>query len=236
MRIHITEILLFFSFTVEKSKKLLNTEKACWEIRITRVLNQGKKAETFCYLIVWVPSSPLIPPLIPIHLNIADKCNWWKKKKFLISFYSSISNIPWAYHIFYEWPNPQQITCLSPDVLKMSYDLFACLSQKMIEVKKHSQTQGSPDKRQIKCMYLVRVITVSRTWGWEELGAGVRVGASPGSVLIMSVDLIYPQFIANTVNESLLETTSSLFKHLKEACVWVWRNGQEDWPYFWWTP
>lgn len=142
------------------------------------------------------------------------------KKKFLSSN-SSISNIPWAYHVFYEWPNPQQITCLSPDVLKMSYDLFACLSQKMIEVKKHSQTQGSPDKRQIKCMYLVRVITVSRTWGWEELGAGVRVGASPGSVLIMSVDLIYPQFIANTVNESLLETTSSLFKHLKEASVWV---------------
>lgn len=73
-------------------------------------------------------------------------------------------------------------------------------------------------------MYLVRVITVSRTWGWEELG----VGASPGSVLIMSVDLIYhsrlinyPQFIANTLNESLLETTSSLFKHLKEASVWV---------------
>lgn len=236
MRIHITEILLFFSFTVEKSKKLLNTEKACWEIRITRVLNQGQKGRNLLLLNSLSPFPPLIPPLIPIHLNIADKCNWWKKKKFLISFYSSISNIPWAYHIFYEWPNPQQITCLSPDVLKMSYDLFACLSQKMIEVKKHSQTQGSPDKRQIKCMYLVRVITVSRTWGWEELGAGVRVGASPGSVLIMSVDLIYPQFIANTVNESLLETTSSLFKHLKEASVWVWRNGQEDWPYFWWTP
>lgn len=52
------------------------------------------------------------------------------------------------------------------------------------------------------------------------------MGASPGSVLIMSVDLIYhsrlinyPQFIANTLNESLLETTSSLFKHLKEASV-----------------
>lgn len=236
MRIHITEILLFFSFTVEKSKKLLNTEKACWEIRITRVLNQGQKGRN---LLLLNNLSPFLPFNTPFNTHTPEYC-WqmqlMKKKKFLISFYSSISNIPWAYHIFYEWPNPQQITCLSPDVLKMSYDLFACLSQKMIEVKKHSQTQGSPDKRQIKCMYLVRVITVSRTWGWEELGAGVRVGASPGSVLIMSVDLIYPQFIANTVNESLLETTSSLFKHLKEASVWVWRNGQEDWPYFWWTP
>lgn len=60
-------------------------------------------------------------------------------------------------------------------------------------------------------------------WGW---GGGGGVGASPGGVLIVSVNLIfhsrlinYPQFIANTVNESLLETTSSLFKHLKEASV-----------------
>lgn len=134
MRIHITEILLFFSFTVEKSKKLLNTEKACWEIRITRVLNQGHKGRN---LLLLNNLSPFLPFNTPFNTHTPEYC--WQmqlmKKKFLSSN-SSISNIPWAYHVFYEWPNPQQITCLSPDVLKMSYDLFACLSQKMIEVKK----------------------------------------------------------------------------------------------------
>lgn len=144
MRIHITEILLFFSFTVEKSKKLLNTEKACWEIRITRYLTKGKKAETFCYFIVWVPSSPLIPPLIPIHLNIADKCNWWKKKILNIFLFFNIKySVGISYILWMTQPSTNNLSvarCLK-DVI-----WFVCMSIAEGEVKKkHLQTQGSPD-------------------------------------------------------------------------------------------
>lgn len=144
MRIHITEILLFFSFTVEKSKKLLNTEKACWEIRITRVLNQGQKGRNLCYLIVWVPSSPLITPLIPIHLNIADKCNWWKKKILNIFLFFNIKySVGISYILWMTQPSTNNLSvarCLK-DVM-----WFVCMSIAEGEVKKkHLQTQGSPD-------------------------------------------------------------------------------------------
>lgn len=144
MRIHITEILLFFSFTVEKSKKLLNTEKACWEIRITRVLNQGQKGRNLLLLNSLSPFLPFNTPLIPIHLNIADKCNWWKKKILNIFLFFNIKySVGISYILWMTQPSTNNLSvarCLK-DVI-----WFVCMSIAEGEVKKkHLQTQGSPD-------------------------------------------------------------------------------------------
>lgn len=145
MRIHITEILLFFSFTVEKSKKLLNTEKACWEIRITRVLNQGQKGRN---LLLLNSSSPFLPFNTPFNTHSPEYC-WqmqlMKKKKILniflffnIKYSVGISYIPWMTQ-----PSTNNLSvarCLK-DVI-----WFVCMSIAEGEVKKkHLQTQGSPD-------------------------------------------------------------------------------------------
>lgn len=145
MRIHITEILLFFSFTVEKSKKLLNTEKACWEIRITRVLNQGQKGRNLLLLNSLSPFLPLIPPLIPIHLNIADMQMQLMKKKILniFLFFNIKYSVGISYILWMTQPSTNNLSvarCLK-DVI-----WFVCMSIAEGEVKKkHLQTQGSPD-------------------------------------------------------------------------------------------